>query len=319
MGVFAIAGIYPWAGFFSKDEILYQTFIWDNPLSKLLWFVGLVTAFLTAFYMFRLWFKTFFGPYRFEDKAAHGHGVMYADSHAHAVPSLEDHGAPVHASGTSTLVMEAEHDSGQVAHSHGVHESSWIMLVPLILLAILSVAGGWVGIPYALEGHNEMERFLAPVFDPASVPLLAASTEIIPLRGGHVLEVRLAFVSLLTAGIGLFAAYYLYYRKRGLANDIAKKAGPAYSVLSHKYWVDEIYGALVISPLLFLSRFVLGGLVDAGIVQGAGSAAGGTTRGLSSLARRMQSGNIRSYAGWLALGAAVVILITLFGIHPFSR
>ena len=120
-GVFAIAGIYPFAGFFSKDEILYRTFVYsDNPLSKLLWFVGLVTAGMTSFYMFRLWFKTFFGPTRFEadaSSAAHGH-------HSTA----------------------AEHDDGQTTHGHGVHESPFIMLFPLVVLAILSVIGGWVGI-----------------------------------------------------------------------------------------------------------------------------------------------------------------------------
>jgi len=311
-GVFAIAGIPPLAAFFSKDEILYQTFVSHTPGAKLLWLVGIVTAFLTSFYMFRLWFKTFFGPYRFEDKAAHGHGVVYSDSHAHADVSIEEHGAAVHASSTSTLVMEAEHDSAQAAHPHGVHEASWVMLTPLVLLAILSVVGGWVGVPLAFGGHNEFEHFLHPVF--YSVPEGAVIPQSFHFRDP---EPLLALVSIVMALLGLYIAYVLYGRSRGQANEIAHKAGPAYSLLSHKYWVDEIYGAVIISPLLFLSRFVLGGLVDAGIVQGAGSAAGGTTRGLSSLARRMQSGNIRSYAGWLALGAAAVILITLFGIHPF--
>ena len=193
------------------------------------------------------------------------------------------------------------------------------MLLPLIILAVLSVAGGWVGIPYAIEGHNEIERFLAPVFDPDAVTSLAAGVETIPLHGGHVLEVRLAIVSLLAAAIGFYFAFRLYYRKRGSANELAHKFKPAYSLLAHKYWVDEIYGALIVTPLLFFSRIFLGGLVDAGIVQGTGSAAAGTTRGFSSLARRMQSGNIRSYAGWLALGAAAVILVTIFGLHPFAH
>ncbi len=310
MGVAAIAGIPPWAGFFSKDEILYQTYIWNNPLSKVLWAVGLFTAFLTSFYMFRLLFKTFFGAYRFEDKTAHGHGVVYSDSHGHAAPGLEEHGAQ--SSGSSSLVREAGHDSGQAAHPHPVHESSWVMTVPLIILAILSVIGGWVGVPLAFGGHNAFEHFLHPVF--STMPEEVATAAGLHFRGP---EPILAVISIAASLAGLFAAYMLYVRKRGSANEIAHKAGPAYSLLSHKYWVDEMYGALIISPLLFVSRFILGGLIDAGIVQGAGSAAGGTTRGLSSLARRMQSGNIRSYAGWLAFGAAVVILVTLFGTHPF--
>jgi NADH-quinone oxidoreductase subunit L len=299
MGVIAIAGIPPLAGFFSKDEILYQTYIWNNPLAKPLWAIGVFTAFLTSFYMFRLLFKTFFGERRF---------VEHALGHGHATPSLDTHGATVHAHGDTTLVMEAEHDSGQATHTHGVHESSWIMTVPLILLAILSIVGGWVGVPLAFGGHNEIEHFLAPVFSTA------------PLIAEHVVtrepEVSLAIVSIVAAFLGLLLAYIFYYRKPGLATEYALKAKPLYSLLSHKYWVDEIYGALIISPLLFVSRFILGGLIDSGIVQGAGATAGGATRGLSSIVRRIQSGNIRSYAGWLALGAAAVILITLFGIHP---
>ncbi|MEO7028039.1 MAG: NADH-quinone oxidoreductase subunit L [Acidobacteriaceae bacterium] len=303
-GVFAIAGIPPFAAFFSKDEILYQTFISDNPLAKLLWAVGMFTAFLTAFYMFRLWFMTFFGESRFDEVAlAHGHS---------AAPALGDHGTPVHAPSDTTLVMEPEHDSGQAAHPHGVHESSWIMLLPLIILAILSVVGGWVGVPLAFGGHNEIEHFLGPVFSVAGTH----TVEHVATRGA---EPVLAFLSFATAALGLYIAYILYYRKPGTAAEIALKVKPVYSLLSHKYWVDEIYNAVLIGPLLVFSRFILSGLIDAGIVQGAGTAAGGTTRGLSSIVRRMQSGNIRSYAGWLALGAAAVILVTLFGHHPFTR
>ena len=102
MGVIAIAGIPPWAGFFSKDEILFQAFTSPSPIGKLVWAVGLLTAGMTSFYMFRLWFKTFFGGPRFDEQ-------HLGDQHL----------APVHASKSSTLVMEDEHDPGQAAHSHG--------------------------------------------------------------------------------------------------------------------------------------------------------------------------------------------------------
>ena len=122
-GVFAIAGIYPFSGFFSKDEILYQTFLSPNPLHLLLWFVGLLTAGLTSFYMFRLWFKTFFGAERFvESGPTHDYDLHAA------------HLAAVHASKTSTLVLEADPEPTPITHAHGVHESPWVMTVPLILL-----------------------------------------------------------------------------------------------------------------------------------------------------------------------------------------
>jgi NADH-quinone oxidoreductase subunit L len=255
-GVFAIAGIPPFAAFFSKDEILYQTFIWNNPMAKPLWAIGMITAGLTSFYMFRLWFKTFFGEPRFDEHHVH------------------------------------------------VHESPWIMTLPLGILALLSIIGGWVGVPLAFGGHNEFEHFLGPVFNPTEhvAEHIATRTP----------ELGLAVTSVVVALLGFFVAYLFYYRKPGTGAALAKKYAPIYSLLDHKYWVDEIYGALIVTPLLVLSRIVLNGLVEVGIVQGTGATLSATTTGLSSLTRRMQSGNIRSYAGWLAIGAAAVIAIVLF-------
>jgi len=293
MGVFAIAGIPPLAGFFSKDEILYQTYLWDNPLAKLLWAVGLFTAFLTSFYMFRLWFKTFFGAPRFEEPG---------NSHT---PDLHAaHAAAVHASKSSTLTLEDEHDSGHATHPHGVHESPLVMTLPLMILAVLSIIGGWVGVPLAFGGHNEFEHFLGPVFNPTE-----HVAEHIATRSA---EPILATISVLTALLGFFVAYLFYYRKPGSAAVLAQKFRPIYSLLDHKYWVDEIYGLVIVAPLLMISRLFLGGLVEAGVVQGTSATLAGTTRGAGSIIRRMQSGNIRSYAGWLAIGAAAVIAIVLF-------
>jgi len=287
MGVFAITGIPPLAGFFSKDEILYQAFISTNPLGKLLWFVGLVTAGMTSFYMFRLWFKTFFGPEHFEEHA-----------------DLHDHGAAVHAYSGSHAVMVADPEEN---HAHGVHESPWIMLFPLVVLAILSVIGGWVGVPAAMGGHDEIGHFLEPVFANGVAAETATAT------ASHGLEFGLAVVSVLVAAIGLYIAYVFYYKKPRTAAALAGRAPALYRLVENKFYIDEIYSALIVAPLLMFTRLFLGGLIDGGIVNGAGAAAGGTTRGLSSLVRRIQSGNIRSYAGWLAIGAAAVLLVMIFG------
>jgi NADH-quinone oxidoreductase subunit L len=281
-GVFAIAGIYPFAGFFSKDEILYQTFISPNPLGKLLWFVGLFTAGLTAFYMFRLWFKTFFGAPRFEE---------HAEAH---------HGAAVHASKSSTLVLEEE-------DGHGVHESPWVMLFPLVVLAILSVIGGWVGVPAALGGHNEIEHFLDPVF---SYPEIAAAP--ISETASHGTEILLAGVSLATAALGILVAWFLYIKKPGASTALAARFKPVYTLVENKFYIDELYDRILVQPILMASRLLLSSfdfLIVGGIPEG--TAAG--VRGLGSLTRRMQSGNIRSYAGWLALGAAAVVAVMIFG------
>jgi NADH-quinone oxidoreductase subunit L len=284
MGVFAIAGIPPWAGFFSKDEILYQAFASGN---KFLWLVGLVTAGMTSFYMFRLWFKTFFGPEHFEEHA-----------------DLHDRGAAVHTHSGSHAVMVADHEE---EHAHGVHESPWIMLGPLVILAVLSVIGGWVGVPAALGGHDEIGHFLDPVFT------TGATAEAATASTSHSLEFGLAAVSVLAAAIGFYIAFLLYYKKPRTAAALAGRAPALYRLVENKFYIDEIYGALIVTPLLMFSRIFLGGLIDGGIVNGSGAAAGGVTKGLSSLVRRVQSGNIRSYAGWLAIGAAAVLLVMIFG------
>jgi len=270
MGVIAIAGIPPLAGFFSKDEILYQAFISHNPLAKLLWAVGLLTAGITSFYMFRLWFKTFFGPEHFDEHATHAT------------------------------------EEGHAARAHGVHESPWVMLIPLVLLAILSVVGGFVGVPAALGGHDEIGAFLEPVF---STDLVEAAAPV----ANHNLELGLAAVSVVTALAGFFLAYAFYFRKPGTAASLAKSAPGLYRVVENKFYVDEIYRIFLITPLLMFTRIILGGLIDSGFVNGFGKAAAATTRGLGTLTRRMQSGNIRSYAGWLALGAAAVMVAMIFG------
>ena len=286
MGVFAITGVPLWAGFFSKDEILYQTFVSGN---KLLWFVGLVTAGMTSFYMFRLWFKTFFGPEHFEEHS-----------------DLHDHGAAVHTHSGTHAVMVADPEEDHAPRVHGVHESPAIMTIPLAILALLSFVGGWVGIPAAMWGHDEIGHFLDPVFISGTA---AEATGAAASRG---LELGLAAVSVLVALIGFYIAYVFYYKKPRTAAALAGRAPALYRLVENKFYIDEIYGFFIMVLLMF-SRFVLGGLIDKGIVSGSGAAAGATTQGLSSLVRRVQSGNIRSYAGWLALGAAAVLVVMIFG------
>jgi NADH-quinone oxidoreductase subunit L len=182
------------------------------------------------------------------------------------------------------------------------------MLFPLVILAILSVVGGWVGIPQALMGHNEIEHFLDPVFG-----MGIATPNATEAAANHGLELTLAAVSLLTAALGFFIAYLFYYKKPGTAAVLAQRAPALYRLVANKFYVDEIYGTVIVGPLLMFSRLFLSGLIDSGIVNGSGATASATTRGFSALVRRVQSGNIRSYAGWLALGAAAVLLVMIFG------
>lgn len=294
-GVIAISGLPPFAGFFSKDEILAEVFRSPSlgpALGHFLWFVGFITAFMTSFYMFRLWYLTFFGTYRGgheTDAAGHGH-----DSHHHA-------GQP--------------------------HESPWVMLTPLVTLAILSLVGGWVGVPEVLHGHDEIGHFLSPVvhgqalsFEQATVANTAGTLQQLPAESAAAApadsgtELALSGLSVLAGLLGLFFADLLYRRKPELPAKFAGKIRGIYWLVENKYWVDEIYSGFIVKPLLFVSKYALWVFFDRGLVDGAGAGIGGINVGLGSLVRRIQSGNIRSYAGWLAFGAAALLLITYFGL-----
>ncbi len=262
----------------------------------MLWAVGVITAGMTSFYMFRLWYKTFFGVERFDEHAlASGHG----DPHDPMAHTHDGHDA--------ALTSTDEHDQGQAAHPHGVHESPWIMLFPLVVLAILSVIGGWVGVPAALHGHNEFEHFLDPVFAVSAVQQNAINAD----QVSHGLELGLAAVSVAIALFGLFVADF-FYRKRPGTLGARVANNPLYRLVAGKYFVDEFYNIVFIVPLMAISRVLLVGLVDTGLINGTGTFAAYLTRSAGEGTRRMQSGNIRSYAGWLAAGAAAVILLMTY-------
>jgi NADH-quinone oxidoreductase subunit L len=284
-GTFAIAGFWPLAGFFSKDAILYDAFA-SRYGSWIYWFVGLFTAFLTSFYMFRLWFMTFFGEYRgaaawHEDQEHAGHG-------AHLGRDQSDSRTGVSA-----------------PYGHGIHESPWIMLAPLVILALLSFVGGWIGI------HHRFENFLSPVFfghgETRLVPTVPGSeleTKIIAME--H-LEFELMLTSVAAAGLGLLLAWVLYKRRPDLPDRIAASIHGLYSAVANKYWIDEFYFWIFVKPLIAISGVVFWRGIDQGVIDATldGSARG--ARELSNEVRHMQSGNLRSYAGWVAIGATAVI------------
>jgi NADH-quinone oxidoreductase subunit L len=249
----AIAGIPPFAGFFSKDEILARAY----QASPAYWFVGVTTAFITSFYMFRLWYLTFFGDYRGRDTSGHGH----ADSHGHS-----GHGDP--------------------------HESPMLMVAPLMVLAVLSVIGGWVAI------GGRFEHFLMPVFGEG----VAASEEL-----SRATEYTLMGTSVAVAFLGWYLAYVLYLKRPELPQKIADTLGGLYQTVVHKYYIDELYAALFVKPLIGASTRILWHGVDQGVIDAAVNDTAEGARHVSDAARHMQSGNLRSYAGWVAAGSALVI------------
>jgi NADH-quinone oxidoreductase subunit L len=200
------------------------------------------------------------------------------------------------------------------------------MLFPLVLLAILSVAGGWIGIPHALGGGDRFARFLDPVTHGTGVPASFEQVSIAMRTGAPIpttepastpedpkTERVLMGCSVLAALLGWLLADTLYRRKPHLPAKMAASSRALYALVSNKYWIDQIYGFLIVRPLLIVSRYVLWGGFDRGVIGGGSRVLAGGTQGVGALLRRIQSGNIRSYAGWLALGAAAILLLSFFG------
>ena len=278
IATFAISGLPPFAGFFSKDRILWSA--WSSG-EHLIWLIGVITAGMTSFYMFRLWFLTFFGEYRGPNPEAAGHG----------------HGA---------------HDAHGDSHGHGApHESPWVMIVPLMILALLSLAGGWIGVPHSLHGSDHFDTFLSPIVQsvaPETGSTVASTTAENPAgEESSTTELIFTGVSVTIAALGFVLAWFLYYKRPDLPPKMAKAAGGLYTLVLNKYKIDELYGAVIIHPLISLSTNVFWKGIDKGLIDGAvdGSAAG--AQETSDAMRQMQSGNIRSYAGWVAVGATAVI------------
>jgi len=221
----AISGFPFLSAYYSKDAILVAAY----AHAPWMYAVGVLTAGMTAFYVFRAWFMAFTGEYR---------------GHAHP------------------------------------HESPLVMTGPLMILAVLSIFGGFIKVPHILE------------------PMFGEGPENLGLE-------------LLSAGVGLLGigiAYVFYVVKPGLADSFAKGAGGLYTLVYNKYFVDEAYDATVVEPLVEGSRTVLWRGIDAGLIDGTVNGVGTRSRGIGSILRLAQSGNIRSYAAWVVLGSIALLL-----------
>jgi NADH-quinone oxidoreductase subunit L len=257
----AIAGIPPLAGFWSKDEILWKAFSSEHG-SWVFWLTGVITAFITSFYMFRLLFMTFFGDY---------HGIK-----------VDDHG-------------QAHAAHGHDGHGHGEpHESPWVMLAPLMILALLSVVGGFVGV------GNRFENFLAPVFG-------SPAAEAVGEAANQGTEFLLMGISVVIAFLGAGLAWLLYISQPELPQKIAAALGGFYETVLNKYYIDELYAKIFVKPLVDGSTSILWQGIDRKVIDNSVNEAADGARAVSDNVRHMQSGNLRSYAGWIAAGAAVVL------------
>jgi NADH-quinone oxidoreductase subunit L len=287
VGTLAIAGIFPLSGFFSKDEILFRAFLHN----KAIWAIAVVTALMTAFYMFRLMSMTFLGAYHGPswDEASHGSG------HAAATRLAAQHGAthpadPLahgHAHDKAHELTHGQADAhdahGGHGHGpwHGPHESPRPMTMPLMVLAIGAAVAGFVGIPTAMGGGNAIEHFLEPSFTAQERPGEAAGVRAEAAQEGHGsgeaevgrgVELGLMGFSVLVALIGIGVAYKFYVTSPEVSDRLATNWSGAHRLLSNKYYVDELYNATVVSGTFGLGRALW--LVDRrgvdGVVNGTG-------------------------------------------------
>ena len=207
------------------------------------------------------------------------------------------------------LVFLTFHGSGRYSQEveSRIHESPRSMTLPLMLLAALSVAGGWVGIPAALGGTPFFEHFLDPVFA-ASAQLPGSGAAI----HGHEEERLLMGLAVGLALAGFLIAFLLYVRRPHWPKMLAESFRTTHRILLNKYYVDEFYRAAVIRPLHWFSERVVWQVFDMEIVDGAVNGTASLARRFSDHARRLQSGNTRSYAAWVVLGAVLVVSLFVF-------
>ncbi len=290
IGTLAIAGVPLLSGFFSKDEILWQTFASGHTI---LWGVAVVTAFLTATYMFRLLYLAFYG----ERRPAPGHGPA-------------DHGPSDRTTDHGPSDRTADHGP-RTADGHGahLHDAPPAMAIALIVLAIGSILAGYVGIPNVLvSGGNRLEAFLEPSFAaPVEVGGAAAVDEHAVEAHSASTEMGLMAVSTAAAFAGIGVAFYFFRSKPQAADQMAERFSGVHRLLLGKYYVDELYNAVIVQPIKRVSTMMLWRGVDAGLIDGSVNAVGLIVRGWSVVLRRWQTGSIRAYAMSFFIGVVFII------------
>jgi NADH-quinone oxidoreductase subunit L len=268
IGALAIAGVPGLAGFFSKDEILYRTLSSGHTW---LWAIGLVTSLLTAIYMFRLVFLAFHGERRARGEAHHA-------------------------------------DAG---HHRHLHDAPAPMAAALVVLAVGSVVAGYAGLPHALGGSNPLERFLEPSFEASGAAVAGheapAGAEAHAAEASESLELGLMGVSTAVALAGMSIAVFFFLRNLDRARRLAERFAGLHTLLSNKYYVDEIYDAAIVQPVGLLSKHGLWKAVDVRGIDGSVNGVADAVGGLSAMLRRLQTGSVRAYAASLLLGVVLVL------------
>jgi NADH-quinone oxidoreductase subunit L len=277
IGALAIAGVPFLSGFFSKDEILYETFHQGHVL---LWVVGALTSLLTAVYMFRLVFLTF-----------HGERAV----------------APAEASEETSAHHASSHE-GSHSTTH-LHDAPPAMAFALIVLALGSILAGYVGVPHALGGHNQLATWLAPSFEARGAAIGAGAGAAVgeAAAGAEALELTLMAVSSLIALAGIGLAAFVWLKRRAIAQAMADAYPGLHRLLLNKYYVDELYDTAIVQPIRIGSQEALWRRFDVGVIDAAVNGTGSVVAAGADVLRRLQTGSVRAYAGSMFVGVVVVL------------
>ena len=267
IGSLALAGIFPTAGFWSKDEILASAFHEGSALGFIVYALGLIAAFMTAFYMFRALFMTFNGEFR---------------------------------GGAETEAIESEDAEDQHLGHVSLHESPVSMVAPMAILAVLAVIAGFVFNPLTDLGVVPIHwftHFMGEGFVAVKIPAF---------------DIPLAIVSSVVAVAGIFVAYMMYYRQTWSAEAVGRSFRPVYTLLSRKYYFDELYEDLLVR------RFFYGGVArvldwgDKNIVDRIANMIGWLGANVGSMLRQFQTGQIQQYAAAISIGVTVILGLYLW-------
>lgn len=265
VGALALSGFPLFSGFFSKDEILAAGFEHGQVA---LWVVGVLTALMTAFYTFRAVILTFGGKPRWKE----GEVVQAHDEHGHG-------------------------GIGHGAKGLHPHEPSPVIWVPLAILAVLALMGGYVGLP-SVVGPNLFEQWLDPVFGASTIDISAS------------LEWTLIGISTVAALIGIFVALRFYAGEGGTATRLKTYYPWLYAVFANKYWVDQLYDFTVARPGRWLAN-VFWTDIDGRLINGATDGLGNAFRNVGGRLRSLQTGYARGYALAMLIGIVVVVAIVV--------
>jgi NADH-quinone oxidoreductase subunit L len=193
-------------------------------------------------------------------------------------------------------------------HKVHVHESPKVMLVPLLMLAVLSVIGGWQAAPALWGGEDHFEKYLAPVFESqgSAAQAYSSSTNV------HSAEQQLTLVAFALAALGFFVAWWLCIKNPGARKKLAESFSAPYKLLMGKYFVDELYNGAIVRPIVWGSDKILWHTIDEGLIDGSVNGIARITSDTGDAARHIESGNTRSYATWMVIGAVVFTSLLLW-------